>query len=79
MTATDEILEAMRHGAEPLFLVGLLAWFEKEPEVIRLLIDRAGDVFYAEQARDRAIDQAARDLAEIVPASHGPAKWRKNV
>jgi rubrerythrin len=48
MTIQEEIRQAMRRGAEPMFLLGLIALSHEQPIAMRAEILRASEDHYAQ-------------------------------
>jgi hypothetical protein len=48
MKLSTEILDAMICGANPLFLVGLIAMHQREPELVDAALKKASNLFYNE-------------------------------
>ena len=48
MQLSTEILQAMMHGANPLFLIGLIALHEREPLAVEAALKDASNTYYNE-------------------------------
>lgn len=65
MTIEEEIRYAMLDGASTMFLIGLLDWYDEQPETVRKAIAVAGEkVRKAREVRIKTPDVALIELVE---------------
>ena len=63
MTGIEETINAMRKGAMPMFLVGLLEISRRDPAKAHEIVNRSAAVFYEEKEMEQKINQKRREVA----------------